>query len=66
MCSGILPLWLAGVGREGSPELEKKVMARLGRAWDLSGTLGIAQGRMGNALRTLNYALESSEEEVCV
>ena len=37
--------------------LEKEVMARLGKAWDRFGMLRIAQGRMGNALGILNFAL---------
>ena len=35
-------------------------------AWKGFGSLGIAQGKDGNALRSLNCVLESSEEEVCM
>ena len=38
-------------------ELGKEVTVRLGKAWDRFGTLGIAQGRMGNALGILNFAM---------
>ena len=56
MRRGKPPLWLAGVGGEGLPELEKDVSARLGKALDRSGMLEIAQGMMGNALGILNFA----------
>ena len=46
--------------------MEKKVVARLGKGLDCSGKLGITQGWIGDTLRTLNYALESGEEKVCV
>ena len=43
-----------------------KVAVWCGEAWKCSGKVGIAHGRIGEALRTLHYALEAREEEMCV